>query len=192
MQEKRAQSSASVIAGFSMEDWYGKKTWSGFGTSTWLIQQKFAMWIVGNSRKFLKAEEKRMLLFSHFLYYSSAQHFSELLGSKSFSFGRCDKVLKSKPWKKAKKWSCSELIWNRSTGKSSVIRSQRHERHSNPTSYEEDIQFWIFSISVKKGQNLTLGKNIFLLKKGYSTEYSRNISWNIPQNILWNILLVAN
>ena len=39
MQAKRAKISASVIAGFILADWYGEKTWSGFGTSTWLIQQ---------------------------------------------------------------------------------------------------------------------------------------------------------
>ena len=33
--------------------------------------------------------------------------------------------------------------------------------------------------------NLTLWK--ILLKKEYSTEYSGNILWNIPQNILGNI-----
>ena len=108
---------------------------------------KFAMWTVGNSGKFLKAEEKRMLLFSHLLYYSSAQHFSKLLGTKSFSFGRCDQELKSKPWKKAKKWKCSELLRNRLTGKSSVIRSQCRKRHSNPMPCEEVVAVWICPIT---------------------------------------------
>ena len=54
------------------------------------------------------------------------------------------------------------------------------------------FSFEFSQFQLKKGQNLTLGKNIFLLKKEYSTEYSGNISWNIPQNILRNILLVAN
>ena len=36
---------------------------------------KFAMGTVGNSGKFLEAEEKRMLIFSHFLYYSSVLEF---------------------------------------------------------------------------------------------------------------------
>ena len=70
MQAKRAQSSARVISSFIMEDWYGEKTWLGFGTSTSLIQQKFAMGTVGKSGKFLKSEEKRMLLLSHLLYSS--------------------------------------------------------------------------------------------------------------------------
>ena len=75
MQAKRAQISARVIAGFRMEDWYGEKTWSRFSTSTWLIEQKFAMRTVGKSRKFLEAKEKRMLIFSHFLYYNSVSSF---------------------------------------------------------------------------------------------------------------------
>ena len=70
-----AQSLARVIAGFSMVDWHGEKTWSGFGTSTWLIQQKFAMRTVGKSANFLKAEEKRIFLFSHFMFYSSVSEF---------------------------------------------------------------------------------------------------------------------
>ena len=64
MQEKRAQSSARVIASFRMVDWYREKTWSRFDASTWLIQQKIAMRTVGKSGKFFKVEEKRMLLFS--------------------------------------------------------------------------------------------------------------------------------
>ena len=67
MQEKRAQSSARVIAGFRMADWYGVKNWSGFDTITWLIQQKIAMRTIGKSGKFLEAEEKRIFLFSHLL-----------------------------------------------------------------------------------------------------------------------------
>ena len=67
MQEKRAQSSASFIAGFSMADWYGEKNWSGFGTSARLIQQKFSMRTVGKSGKFLEAEEKRIFILSFFV-----------------------------------------------------------------------------------------------------------------------------
>ena len=75
MQAKRAQSLASVIAGFSMADWYGKKTWSGFGTSTWLIQQNSPCEQLAIQEILLEAEEKRMLLFSHFLFYSSVSEF---------------------------------------------------------------------------------------------------------------------
>ena len=57
---------------------------------------------MGNSGKFLEAEEKRMSLFSHFLYYSSVLHFSKLLGTKSLSFGRCDQELKFELGKKLK------------------------------------------------------------------------------------------
>jgi len=37
---KEGTSSASAIVAFRLTVCYGKKTWSGFDTSTWLFQQK--------------------------------------------------------------------------------------------------------------------------------------------------------
>ena len=55
--------------------------------------------------------KRRGFLFSHFLYYSLAQHFSKLLGTKSLSFGRYDQELKSELGKSSK-FKVLKFNWN--------------------------------------------------------------------------------
>ena len=63
---------------------------------------KFAMWTVGNSGNFWRLKRRGCCYSLIFCSTVQFQNFSELLGSKIFSFGRCDQELKSKPWKKLK------------------------------------------------------------------------------------------
>ena len=68
MQEKRAQNFSKCHCWFQ----YGRLVWRENLVGIWhkylAHSAKFVMWTVGKSREFLEAEDKRMLLFSHFLY----------------------------------------------------------------------------------------------------------------------------
>ena len=75
MQANRAQSSAKVITSFRMVDLYGKKNLVRIRHKYMDHSAKIFHEDSGNSGKFLEVEEKRMLLLSHFLYYSSVSEF---------------------------------------------------------------------------------------------------------------------
>ena len=61
--------------------------------------------------KVFEGLKRRGFLFSHFLYYSLAQHFSKLLGTKSLSFGKYDQELKSELGKSSK-FKVLKFNWN--------------------------------------------------------------------------------
>ena len=129
-----------------MADWYGKKTWSRFGTSTWLIQQNSPCEQLAIQKKFWRLKRRGCfysLIFCTIVQLSisvsfwgpKASHLGGVIKSSSPSHG------------KRLKMKCSELVQTRSTRKSSSIRSQRRKRHSNPFPYGGDIAVWICPIT---------------------------------------------
>ena len=123
-----------------------------------------------------------MLLFSHLLYYSSAQHFSELLWTKSFSFGRCDQELRTKCRKMVKNEGAQNWFEPERPNRARLPDSGAVNGSKNGLRMQKLFKFEDFSISIKKMPNLPLWKN-FIKKKifhrifwEYSVEYSAEYS----------------